>query len=395
MATATTVIAGSSGKRQINTSYEDFLAHYGTAAYATAPVSPKHKASVEAAVKVVTNWVIGALADRQFTLLDDLNAAILTQVDAVNNRVPFRDQQVCRTEIFEAEEQQFLTPLPAEPYVPVQWRKSKVAPNWHITVATCHYSVPYTLIGSTVDVRIRGQELAVMVDGEVVACHQVQHKRGVYSTDADRHGPPGLEIPGNLWTKDYFLAQARRVGPNTRNAIEALFAATVITAQAYQPARNILGLGKGDNKPILEEACRRLTAGTSARAVSYNAVKTMMAAIRAEQDQRRTTRPSSPPDPRGDQQPPTHPRRSGLIGGSEQFRLNKLTSQPTNNQDSLTEPADADHPHTTAQDNQGTDSKSPDTQSPSLDTTDRDATDSDVTDSDVTKDSDDEKKAGH
>lgn len=56
------------------------------------------------------------------------------------------------------------------------------------------------------------------------------------------------------------LNQASRVGPATRQAIAALFDAKPIIAQAYLPARNILGMAKGtgDNKMILEEACHRL-----------------------------------------------------------------------------------------------------------------------------------------
>ncbi|TWT16864.1 IS21 family transposase [Corynebacterium canis] len=332
-ATATNSVHRSGrGPRRINDAYEEFLAHYGTAAYATPAASPTYKGNVEAGVKVVSSRVIGKLKNRSFAWLDDLNAAIAAQVDAINDHVPFRDQQVSRRQIFTECEASFLGALPARPYEPVQWRKSKVAPNWHITFDTAHYSVPYTLIGSTVDVRIRGMAVDVFHDGALVAQHAKATRRGAYSTEAELHGPPGLEVPGNLWSADYFRSQASRIGPATRRAMDSLLASRPIIAQAYQPARSILSLGKGDNKGILELACQRLTAGDKPRAVSYTAVKTMMAAIRAEAASRpeASTRSAMPDDrQRGSQTAlPLLANRNGMLGGADQFRLGNLTTNP-------------------------------------------------------------------
>jgi hypothetical protein len=47
-------------------------------------------------VKVVTNWVIHYLADRVFASLDDLNAAVAEEIEAINARTPFRGEQRAR-----------------------------------------------------------------------------------------------------------------------------------------------------------------------------------------------------------------------------------------------------------------------------------------------------------
>ncbi len=135
-----------------------------------------------------------------------------------------------------------------------------------------------------------------------------------------------MEDPTQLWSAAYFLNQAARVGPFTRKVIDALLAAKPIVAQGYLPARNILGMGKGENKIILEEACRRLVGeGDQPRAVSYTAVKNMMAAVRSDLAARPTTTTEVPPRPSGqDQRSQHHRRRGGLLGGADQFSLDSL-----------------------------------------------------------------------
>lgn len=326
--TASNAIATGDRARKVNTSYEEFLTHYNTAAFPARPLRPKDKGNVESGVKVITNWAILKLANRGFTNLDDLNAALRGAVDAINDRTPFRDQPISRRQIFCDAEQNLLAELPSQPFLPTQWKKSKVAPNWHITVATVHYSIPYTYVGDTVDVRIRGEQLDVFAGGITIATHQVTTQRGAYVTDT-AHCPPGMEDPNNLWSSAYFLNQAVRVGPHTRKAIAALLAAKPIVAQAYLPARNILGMGKGDNKIILEQACHRLVGDENKpRAVSYTAVKNMMAAVRSDLSTRPTTSFDGSPRPRGHAQAPHHrPSDHGLLGGAEQFSLDALMSK--------------------------------------------------------------------
>lgn len=327
--TASNAIRTGDKARRVNTAYEEFLTHYNTAALPTRPVRPKDKGNVESGVKVVTNWAIRRLADREFSNLDDLNTALRAAVEAINDRTPFRDQQVSRRQIFQEAEADLLAALPDEPFLPTVWKKSKVSPDWHITIATVHYSVPYQHVGDTVDVRIRGDQLEVFAAGATIATHTVGTQRGAYVTDVV-HCPPGMENPNNLWSSEYFLTQASRVGPHTRTAIADLLASRPIVAQAYLPARNILAMGKGDNKPILEEACLRLVGDAiRRRAISYTAVKNMVAAVRSDQATRPATTPTSRAHARSTSPPHWHGDRGGLLGGAGQFSLEALTGTDT------------------------------------------------------------------
>ncbi len=42
--------------------------------------------------------------------------------------------------------------LPQTPWQHTAWKRAKVAPDFHIIVATVRYSVPHQLVGRTVDV---------------------------------------------------------------------------------------------------------------------------------------------------------------------------------------------------------------------------------------------------
>lgn len=327
--TASNQLAKGDRARAVNAKYEEFLEHYDTAALPTNPVRPQEKGNVESGVKVTTNWVIRKLSGRTFASLDELNEAVGIEVAAINNRTPFRNQQRSRRMLFDKYEANELGELPVTSWVDTVWKKSKVTPDWHITINTVKYSVPYQLVGQTVDVRIRGQVLDVFAKGNLEATHQVSIQRGAYVTTVE-HCPPGMEHASNLWTPHYFITQASRIGPNTKQAIESLLASKKITAQGFQPARNIIKMGKTpDSKPILEQACERLLGrtGAPARAISYTAVKNMMAVVRHEQSTRPTRSPIHRGNPAKNAHQPAPTARSqtrGMLGGRDQFSLSEL-----------------------------------------------------------------------
>ena len=205
--TASNAISTADRNRKVNDTYQQFLEHYNTAALPTRARRPKDKANVEAAVKIVTHKVIHALNSHQCVDLDELNEKIVGVVDAINASVPFRSQQSSRRDLFEEYEQHLLADLPATPWQHTEWKRAKVAPDFHVTVATVRYSVPHQLVGRTVDVRITGQMLTVFDQGATVATHRVSHKRGAYVTDYE-HIPSGMDGL-HPWTVDKRLLLPR------------------------------------------------------------------------------------------------------------------------------------------------------------------------------------------
>jgi len=321
--TASNQISRGDRARDVNRDYRDFLEYHHTAAVPTRPVRPRDKGHVEAGVKIVTNWVIGRLAERRFASLADLNEAIAVAVEAINDRTPFRGQQISWRQLFAEHEKSELIVLPETRWQPVTWKKSKVNRDYHIEIATVKYSVPHAFAGQHVDVKIAGDSLTIMCAGEVIACHTVSERRHSFVTDPD-HVPAAHLQSSDLWSRAYFVRQAHKVGPNTVTAICNVLDRQHIEAQGYRSCQNILALAKGDNKALLERACGQLIDDTSPRAISYTAVKQHLAALRTQAAARPTT--TAAPSARPVDPPPGRRDTTGAhLAGADQFSLAALT----------------------------------------------------------------------
>lgn len=278
--TASNTISRYENVREVNQSYSVFLEHYRTAAVPTNPYRPQHKGNVESGVQVVTNWIIHYLDDQRFASMDDLHEAVAQRVDWLNERTPFRGEPRSRRQWFEEEERHELMDLPAERWQQVDWRKAKVSRDWHAMVDTIKYSVPSKYAGQVVDVRIVGEQVAVMAEGLVIAEHARGARRYSYVTNPE-HAPAGYQDTALLWTRAYFLRQASKIGPGTVEAITRLLDHKKIEAQGFRSCMNILALGKGMNRSLLERACQDLCADPRT-SISYTAVKHRITVLRTE-----------------------------------------------------------------------------------------------------------------
>ena len=72
---------------EVNRSYAEMAAHYGTAIVPARPYKPRDKAKVEVAVLLATRWIIAKLRNRQFFSITELNDAIRDCVTTLNERV--------------------------------------------------------------------------------------------------------------------------------------------------------------------------------------------------------------------------------------------------------------------------------------------------------------------
>ena len=106
--TASNAISVADKNRRVNSTYEEFLEHYNTAALPARAKRPKDKASVEAAIKIVTQNVIHALDGHQCAGLDELNAKIAVLVDGINAAEPFRGDATSRRALFDQFERDVL-----------------------------------------------------------------------------------------------------------------------------------------------------------------------------------------------------------------------------------------------------------------------------------------------
>ena len=81
----TAIIKASFYDPQVNRTYAEMAAHYGTAILPARPRKPRDKAKVEQALVIVERWLLGRLRRRTFTSLADVDAALAELIGQLND----------------------------------------------------------------------------------------------------------------------------------------------------------------------------------------------------------------------------------------------------------------------------------------------------------------------
>jgi transposase len=254
----------------INRSYQDLATHYGTTILPTRVRKPRDKAKVEVAVLIVERWILARLRHRRFFSLAELNVAIAELLAALNAR-PMRRIGASRRQLFESIDAPALAPLPAEPYEYTEWKKARVAPDYHIEVHGHFYSVPSSLIRQTVEARVGEATVEVFHKGRRVAAHlrsKVQHRH----TTVPEHMPSAHRRYAE-WTPDRITREAAGIGPATAQLIETIMHAKPHPEQGFRAALGILRLARSYGTVRLEAACLR---GLSIGARSYGSIASIL-----------------------------------------------------------------------------------------------------------------------
>ncbi len=246
----------SHGKNEIvlNKAYSDLAEHYSTAIIPCRVRAPKDKAMVERTVGIVTNFILGALRNRQFLSLPELNEAIADRLDSLNHK-PYQKKDGSRALDFE-EEKPFLRPLPERPFELAEWKIATVGPNYHISVDRQNYSVPYEYIRQKVDVRITRSTIEVFFNGIRICSHPRLYGRANQYSTVEEHMPEKHQ-KYLQWNGERFRKWASKIGKNTHIVIDALLSGYKVEQQGYKACMGILKLADKYSPERLENACRK------------------------------------------------------------------------------------------------------------------------------------------
>ena len=130
---------------------------------------------------IVERYVLARLRKRRFFSLTELNVAIREIVVDLNTRI-MRKVGVSRIELLETIERPKLKVPPSEPYHYAEWKKCRVAPDYHVEVDHHYYSVPSRLIRQEVEARITDTTIEIFHKGSRVASHVRSHLRNRHTT---------------------------------------------------------------------------------------------------------------------------------------------------------------------------------------------------------------------
>jgi transposase len=254
----------------VNRSYAEMAAHYETAFIPARPRKPRDKAKVEAAVLIVQRWILARLRNRRFFSLAELNVAIGILVEELNARL-MRKLGASRREFFDTIDRPALMPLPAEPYQYAEWRRARVAPDYHVEVQGHFYSVPSRLIRQVVEVRATEATIEVFHRGTRIASHARSGVKRRHTTIPEHM--PSAHRRYAFWTPARLLAAAEKVGPSTIALCEAIMRTKPHPEQGFRSCLGILRLEKTYGAQRLEAACRR---GISIGAASYRSIASIL-----------------------------------------------------------------------------------------------------------------------
>jgi transposase len=162
--------------------------------------------------------------------------------------------------------------LPLAPYEFAQWKKARVAIDYHVELEKNFYSVPYQLAREEVEVRYTSGVVEVLFRGSRVASHRRRFGRGEYST-LPEHMPESqrryLE-----WSPSRLVSWAGSIGPETVALVTAILESRSHPEHGYRTCLGIMRLAKHYPAARVEAASRRALA---LRTLSYRSLKSILA----------------------------------------------------------------------------------------------------------------------
>ncbi len=254
----------------INRTYQDLADHYGCVVLPTRIVKPRDKAKVEVAVQIVERFVLAKLRNVTFFSLAELNVAIRECVAAINAKV-MRRVGKSRAELLETLDRPALKVLPNAPYAYAEWKRARVAPDYHIEIADHFYSVPSKLIREIVEARITSATVEIFHKGQRIASHAISSVRNRHSTITEHM--PSAHRRYAEWTPAKMMDEAAKIGPATIALFEAIMKAKPHPEQGFRSCLGILSLVKSHGTARVEAACRR---GNHVGSTTYGSVASIL-----------------------------------------------------------------------------------------------------------------------
>jgi transposase len=205
----------------------------------------------------------GAPRNRRFFSLFELNAAIREILADLNARIMQARRQPA--ELLETVERPALKGLPSEAYQYAEWKKCRIAPDYHVEVERHYYSVPSRLIREQVEARITDSTIEIFHKGDRVASHARNNVRNRHTTV--REHMPSSHRRYAEWTPARMMREARKIGPATIALVQAVMKAKPHPEQGFRACPASCGGARPWHGP--SSACRR---GNDIGATTYGSI---------------------------------------------------------------------------------------------------------------------------
>ncbi len=261
----TGVILNTRHEVRLNESYREMAQHYGTAIVPTRVRKPQDKGLVEKSVGFTTTWITAALRNEKFFSFSEVRNAVAERLEVINTK-PFQKRPGSRRDAYLEEEKAFMQPLPRHPYEPSVWKMGTVGNDYLVSDGLNKYSVPFSLIGEKVDIRITKNVVEVFHKGSRVASHERLKELHIQPIVNKDHMPEAhrryLE-----YTDDEFIEWAQSVGASTLCVVKHFLSVGDIPEQGYKHCASLMKLCTKYGNYRLENACERLLSFSSSPSI--------------------------------------------------------------------------------------------------------------------------------
>jgi transposase len=238
----------------LNPTYKEMASHYNTIVMPARVRSPKDKPSVEGSVGDISTWIIAALRNTHCFSIEELNDEVRKKLAEYNHR-PFTRKEGCRFSAFEEEEKFALSPLPDMPYKISEWRTAKVRPDYHISVESMFYSVPYEYINRQVDVKISDDMVVIYFNHMWLTSHKRLYGRFGQISTVREHMPDNHKLFVDQ-IPEVAIEWAESIGSSTLSVVQYLLDSYQSEKQALQSIFSLKKLEHRFTKYEIELACK-------------------------------------------------------------------------------------------------------------------------------------------
>ncbi|HEX9062155.1 MAG TPA: IS21 family transposase [Clostridia bacterium] len=237
----------------LNRTYQEMASHYDIAVVPARVRKPKDKPQVEKCVGDIETWIMAALRNVTFFSFSELNTAIRKKLADFSEK-PYQKLEGSRKSVFLEYDKPALRPLPIIHYEYADWRTATVNTDYHVEVLKQYYSIPYTYVKSSVDIRLTSDMVEIYYKGLRICSHRrLYGKIRQYSTDA-KHMPENHKAYMGM-NRESATKWANSIGINTTRLVDKIFGRVKVEQQAYRSCMGLMRIAKTYERSDLEEAC--------------------------------------------------------------------------------------------------------------------------------------------
>jgi transposase len=203
---------------RFNTRFIAYLGHHGVRPHACNVARGNEKGRVEDLIKYIR---LNFWPGRTFTDFDDLTKQFIAWRDQVANQREHRSHRRVVRLLFESEERPKLASLNPIAYDTDEVFSRHVPPEFHLQYETNRYSVPWTLVGLTVTVRVNNLEMKIYYNEKFICSHARSYlKNKVFTTEGHRACLIARK-PGST-RESWQLGYVKGLGPKMSEYVELI-----------------------------------------------------------------------------------------------------------------------------------------------------------------------------